>query len=173
MGSVFWTPLFSLCRHGGKTNRLGSPRFQRQPFASFEEAAARIPSPRPACSPLISGPQRCCVRGCSRSARLTRRRPCDMLAPKRGVAGALSLSRHVGTAPKRKAPFPGKRLGLHAKLSHPFSTAAPVGLHPPQQRRLLLNGALYDMCKGARRGFSAREEQHTRVHRATPRWGCP
>ena len=77
---------------GGEKTRLGSPRFQWQPFTSFEEAAAHTPSARPPRNRLISGAQRSCVRGRSTSVRCTRRRPCHM-TPLRGTRPCAWLTR--------------------------------------------------------------------------------
>ena len=91
-GVRFLDPSFFDMSAGGEKTRLGSPRFQWQRLTSFEEAAAHTPSARPPRSRLISGAQRSCVCGCSRSVRCTRRRPCHM-TPLRGKRPSAWLAR--------------------------------------------------------------------------------
>ena len=126
-------PLFFCVSAQGQKACLGSPRFQRQPLTSFEEAAPHTPSPRRACSPLICGAQRSCVRGCSRGVRCTRRRPCHM-TPLRGKRPSAWLTRvwHACTWHQTLCRRKARRLMLRAGAAHVLPLrwpCLPVAMH--------------------------------------------
>ena len=131
-GSVFRTPFFRGRSEGHRKRGLRPSRFHGQALAGFEEAAARIPAPRPPSNPLIPASQCSRVCGWRRGVSLGRVRRCDVLSRDCRVGGRQAFLDILLASPSKQVPFPAKG-GPSSRLANRGWTQGGVNLHGHQR----------------------------------------
>ena len=133
LGPFSGTPFFRGRSEGHRKRGLRPSRFHGQALAGFEEAAARIPAPRPPSNPVIPASQCSLVCGWRRGVSLGRVRRCDVLSRDCRVGGRQAFLDILLASPSKQGPFPAKGGPSSRLANRGWTQDGVINLHGHQR----------------------------------------